>query len=67
MPTYLRMRQLATTPTRAGRLPISKATLWRWCATGQFPKPVQLSPGISAWPVEVVEQWERQRAAAPQA
>jgi len=65
--TFLRLRQLATTPTRAGRLPISPATLWRWTATGQFPKPVHLSPGVTAWPIEVIERWEAMHAAnAPQ-
>jgi prophage regulatory protein len=64
MPTYLRMRQLATTPGRQGRLPLAPSTLWRWTATGQFPKPVPLSPGVSAWPIDVIEQWERDHAAA---
>jgi len=67
MPTFLRMRQLATTPARSGRLPLSPATLWRWTATGRFPQPSRLSGGVTAWPIHVIERWEADQAAnAPQ-
>lgn len=35
----------------------SRATLWRRCAAGTFPKPVRLSANISAWRVEEVRAW----------
>ena len=38
-------------------IPISSATLWRWVAKGDFPKPVKLSPRITAWPIEAVQAW----------
>ncbi len=38
-------------------LPISSATLWRWVAKGDFPKPVKLSSRITAWPIEAVQAW----------
>ena len=58
MSTYLRERQLASTPTRPGRLPISAATLWRWAAAGKFPAPVRLSEGVTAWRISDIEAWE---------
>ena len=44
-------------PTRAGIVPFSSATLWRKVKAGQFPKPVKLSPGITAWNVKDVRAW----------
>ncbi|WP_230956992.1 helix-turn-helix transcriptional regulator [Burkholderia stagnalis] len=35
----------------------SARTLWRRCAAGTFPKPVKLSPRVSAWHVEDVRAW----------
>lgn len=58
MQRYFRVRELTSTPQRKGRYPIARSTLWRWVARGEYPKPVQLSPGLAAWPVEVVEAWE---------
>jgi prophage regulatory protein len=47
-----------------GILPISSATLWRWVANGQFPKPVKLSSRITAWRVEDVMKWLRSQQGA---
>jgi len=30
-------------------IPVSKATWWNGCKTGQFPKPYKLGPRITAW------------------
>ena len=54
---YFRVRELASTADRAGVLPVSTATLWRWVKLKQFPQPVRLSGGVTAWPAEAVEQW----------
>lgn len=35
----------------------SRATLWRRCAAGTFPKPIRLSANISAWRVQEVLAW----------
>lgn len=32
-------------------IPVSKATWWSGCKTGQFPKPFKLAPRITAWRV----------------
>lgn len=62
---FYRVRDLTTEPGREGRLPISRSTLWRWVAAGHFPPPVRLSEGITAWPAEAVEQWEKARQGVP--
>jgi predicted DNA-binding transcriptional regulator AlpA len=36
---------------------LAKSTVWKWCADGRFPKPVKLSPRVSAWPVAQVRAW----------
>lgn len=38
-------------------LPISPATLWRWAAKEDFPKPVKLSKGVTAWRIDEVRAW----------
>lgn len=47
--TYIRIKQLATTPSVTGRYPVSATTIWRWVAAGKFPKPVKLGAGVTAW------------------
>ena len=41
----------------------SKATVYRWCAKGSFPRPVRLSPGRSVWLAAEVERWQADRVA----
>lgn len=49
-----------TTPTTTDRLlrigqivpaklPIGKSTFWLWTSQGKLPRPVKLSPRVSAW------------------
>ena len=35
-----------------GPIPVSKSTWWAGVRTGRFPKPVRLSPRVTAWRVE---------------
>ena len=35
--------------TLAAQLDVSVATIWRWAAEGRIPRPVKLSPGVTAW------------------
>jgi prophage regulatory protein len=49
---YLRQRDLLT-----NYLPFSATTLWRKIKQGDFPQPVKLSPGISAWRLNDVTDW----------
>src|SRR5262245_50642645 len=48
---YLRQKQLLAI------VPISPATLWRKVKYGQFPRPVKLSEGVTAWTAENVRSW----------
>ncbi len=34
-----------------GLIPFSASTLWRRCRSNDFPKPIKLSPGVTAWRV----------------
>jgi predicted DNA-binding transcriptional regulator AlpA len=40
-----------------GVIPFSSATLWRKVGLGEFPAPVKLSVGVTAWKVEDVRAW----------
>lgn len=52
----LRISDIASTPTKTGLLPVSKATIWRWVKTGTFPAPFKLGAGVTGWyAVEVDE------------
>jgi predicted DNA-binding transcriptional regulator AlpA len=45
-------------------IPWSGPTLWRRCKAGDFPKPIKLSAGITAWKVGEVRAWLRSKEAA---
>ena len=38
-------------------VPFSKSTLWRRVKVGDFPAPVRLSAGVTAWRAEDVRRW----------
>lgn len=38
-------------------VPFSKSTLWRRVKAGDFPAPVRLSAGVTAWRAEDVRRW----------
>lgn len=62
---YLRVTDLTRRPGNAQPtqiLPISRATLWRWVKCGRFPKPIHLSPGVTAWDTDVVLNWMRNQS-----
>ena len=60
-PRFIRLTSLASTAKRSGRLPLSPASIWRLSRLGEFPKPVKLSSGITAWRLEDIEAWEAER------
>jgi predicted DNA-binding transcriptional regulator AlpA len=54
---FIRESQLVYDPKRPefpAPLPFSAATLWRMVAAGSFPKPLKLSPRVTAWRVSDV-------------
>ncbi len=38
-------------------LPFGSSTLWAWSRDGRFPKPIRLSPTMTAWRNADVIQW----------
>jgi len=51
----IRISQLASTPNKPGKLPVSPATVWRWVREGKFPKPFKLGKSITVWHAAEVE------------
>jgi predicted DNA-binding transcriptional regulator AlpA len=45
-------------------VPFSKSTLWRRVGEGEFPTPVKLSVGITAWRAEDIRRWINERGDA---
>jgi prophage regulatory protein len=60
----IRISELASTPGRPGKLPVSPATVWRWVREGKsdFPKPFKLSESVTVWDLASVEAFIAQRA-----
>jgi len=48
---------------RLGFVPFSAPTLWRKVKLHEFPAPVKLSAGVSAWRVEDVRAWMASKGA----
>jgi predicted DNA-binding transcriptional regulator AlpA len=60
--TAYRLRQLASTKTQPGLLPVSQATIWRWVRDGKFPKPYRMGDRCTVWDAVTVNNWlEQQR------
>lgn len=59
----IRLNELASTKNRAGKLPVSPATVWRWVREGQFPKPFKLSNRVTVWNLAEVDAFIAQGAA----
>ena len=43
---------------------ISKSTLWRWIAKGQFPRPMKLGERAVGWRQSTLNEWLDSRPAA---
>jgi len=52
---FVRLNQLLST----GLVPFSAATTWRRVRAGTFPKPVRLSPQVTAWRVGQIREWSK--------
>ncbi|MDM5181631.1 AlpA family phage regulatory protein [Massilia sp. DJPM01] len=51
----MRVAEIATTKEKAGILPVSPATIWRWVRDGKFPKPFKIGAGVTVWHAAEVE------------
>lgn len=49
------------------RVPYSRATIYRLCSKGEFPRPYALGPGAVAWLEREVDAWIQARIANAQA
>ena len=49
----IRLRHLI----RIGVLPYSATTIWRKCRSNEFPQPIRVSKGITAWRVGDLRDW----------
>lgn len=58
----IRIGELASTPGKPGKLPVSPATIWRWVREDKFPKPFKLSDAVTVWNNEEVEDFIARRA-----
>ena len=62
----IRISELASTPTKPGRLPVSPATVWRWVREGMFPKPFKLGKSVTVWDLTAVDAFIERQAGATQ-
>lgn len=58
----IRIGELATTPAKQGKLPVSPATIWRWTREGRFPQPFKLGDSVTVWDAAEVEAFIAKRA-----
>lgn len=58
----IRISELASTPTKQGKLPVSPATVWRWVREGKFPKPFKLGESVTVWDAAEVDAFILQSA-----
>ena len=40
---------------------IARSTLWLWVSENKFPKPIKLSPRITVWEEEKVDNWMKEK------
>lgn len=38
---------------------IAKSTIWLWVKENKFPKPVKLSPRITVWEEDKIQEWQQ--------
>ena len=48
-------------PAVCERTSLSRSTLYRLIQAGEFPRPIELSPGRVGFPVETVDSWLDER------
>jgi predicted DNA-binding transcriptional regulator AlpA len=59
---YIRAADIVCDPLHPNKphlLPISRTTLWRWIRQKRFPRPLKLSPGVTAWKASDVLAWHQ--------
>ena len=56
---FLRIWQIVGDKKRGAPaiVPMSAATVWRLSRTGKFPKPYTITPGVTAWKGEEIQEF----------
>jgi prophage regulatory protein len=62
----IRISELASTPAKLGKLPVSRATVWRWVREGKFPKPFKLGESVTVWDLAAVDAFIERQAGRTQ-
>ena len=59
---FLRLRQIVGDKTQGipPIIPVSRSTWWAGVASGQFPKPIKLSAGVTVWRGEDIQAFIRE-------
>ena len=52
MSNFLRIAQVAK------KTGLGKSTVWLWVKEDRFPKPIKLSPRVTVWDEEKIEEWQ---------
>ena len=55
MNNYLRVKKVAD------KIAISKSTIWIWVKEKRFPKPIKVSPHVSVWSEDKIEEWMKNK------
>ncbi len=53
--TYIRLQEVLI------EIPVSRSTIYRWIAAGEFPQPVKLGAKTSAFVLEEFHEWQKKR------
>ena len=64
LPPHHTTHRLIRLPAVKGLLGVSAATIWRMRRRGDFPAPIQVSPGAVAWRETEIIAWIEARAEA---
>ncbi|KAB7886423.1 AlpA family phage regulatory protein [Poseidonibacter ostreae] len=39
------------------KIGISKSTIWQWAKEDKFPKPIKISPRVTVWAEDELDNW----------
>ncbi|MRW83025.1 AlpA family phage regulatory protein [Pseudoduganella sp. FT26W] len=61
---FIRIGDLASTPAKKGKLPVSPATVWRWVREGKvgFPAPFKLAERVTVWDADEIDAFIARQA-----
>jgi prophage regulatory protein len=57
-----RTSRIIRKPALAERIGVHHMTIWRWCKSGTFPKPVRLGANSIGWYEHEIEEWLNNRS-----